>query len=58
MNFSVMAILSCHVAITSFVAEQVKTIIHLFSCVAFLVEMVLYKPGYKVQHLLGPVLIL
>lgn len=53
-----MAILSCHVVITSFVAKQVKTIIHLLSCVAFLVEMVLYKPGYKVQHLLGPVLMI
>lgn len=53
-----MPVLSCHIVITSFVAEQVKTIIHLLSCVAFLVEMVLYKPGYKVQHLLRPVLIL
>jgi len=53
-----MAILSCHIVVTSFVAEQVKTIIHLLSCVAFLVEMVLYKPGYKVQYLLGPLLIL
>lgn len=53
-----MAILSCHIVIISFAAEQVETIIHLLSHVAFLVEMALYKPGYKVQHLLGPVLIL
>jgi len=58
MSFCMMAILSCHIVVTSFVAEQVKTIIHLLSCVAFLVEMVLYKPGYKVQYLLGPLLIL
>lgn len=39
MNFCMMAIFSCHVIIAGFVAEQVKTIIHHLSCVAFLVEM-------------------
>lgn len=56
MNFCLMAIFSCHIVIAGFVAEQVKTIIHHLSYVAFLVEMALHKPGYKVQHLLGPLL--
>lgn len=58
MNFCVMAILSSHVIAAGFVAEQVKTLIHHLSCMAFLVEMALHKPGYKVQHLLGALLIL